>query len=255
MSGKMSNYNDPSPSHRNALQQVNETRQRALNAVEEMRQVSQNRTHRNLSPAGDDPSLESLANQVVVSYLLQLRPYRENSRKWHTELGQLELPKELPGDVSKRRDGDRGPPYRICRSPVVNLSPVTHLAELINTDILYSTTRPVSPTPKINEEKLYELRLPDETLRVPKDQALAFHQGAISRDELRRVAKADGDDSSEDEFQPATPVNGKIKRFKFVFGPDRLLQLVELADEVAAEMDLLIELEDPDFDAGGRGAV
>lgn len=48
---------------------------------------------------------------------------------------------------------------------------------------------------------------------------------------------------------------GRSKSFKFVLPPDALLKLVEMADEVAAEMDLLAEIQEPDYTAGGGDAV
>jgi hypothetical protein len=71
------------------------------------------------------------------------------------------------------------------------------------------------------------------------------------------------DEDDEDEYIPALPHvddtvgdtrgrSGELRTYKFVFGPNRLLRLVEMADEVAAEMDLLIDLGTPrEQDTGG----
>lgn len=45
------------------------------------------------------------------------------------------------------------------------------------------------------------------------------------------------------------------KRYKVVFSPGTLLKIVEAADEIAAEMDMLAELTPPDHTSGGGDAV
>jgi len=49
--------------------------------------------------------------------------------------------------------------------------------------------------------------------------------------------------------------NGTTNTYKFVFSPDQLLRLVALADEIATDLNLLVDIEEPDYDSGGQGAV
>ena len=76
----------------------------------------------------------------------------------------------------------------------------------------------------------------------------------------------DESQSDNDSYTPAVPVSNNksglkrgvshnTKSFNIVFESQTLLTLVEIADEVAAEIDLLIELDAPDFESGGQGAV
>lgn len=45
------------------------------------------------------------------------------------------------------------------------------------------------------------------------------------------------------------------KRYKVVFSPGTLLKIVEVADEIAAEMDMLADEKPPDHSSGGGDAV
>jgi len=105
---------------------------------------------------------------------------------------------------------------------------------------------------------------------VDREVYRKIQQGAITQDEAVEMGMTEEqhepDEDDEPEYVPAIPSvptapgdtsgrNHQIRTYKFVFGSEGLLKLVQLADEVAAEMDLLIEMEEPDLDAGGSGAV
>jgi hypothetical protein len=196
----MSDYNDPKPEHRNALAQINDARQRGLAAVSELRKREISTPYPHLAPAnteGQTPSLPVLATQAVVDYLLQLRPYRDTSKKWDVDFGVVNLPEKIDrGSAPGRGRGEQSPLY-ISSDPKVPLNNVSQLIEALNRTIIYSTSH---------------------------------------RDDPVRAGV-------------------ETKSFKFVFGPQELLQVVELADEVAAEMDLLIELDDPDYSSSGGDAA
>jgi hypothetical protein len=273
----MSGYDDPKPEHRNALKEINEARQMALTAVSEMRKTQISTPHRNLAPTtseGETPTLSVIATQAVVDYLLQLRPYRKTSKKWNVDFGTVALPKKLDGGSAPGRDRGKNPHLWICQQPEVPLNNVSQLIESLNQTVHYSTNRPTEaepdfhPKPTKSETIRYRIRAesyPGEHW-VDEDTFKAIRKGAMTVDEaveMGAILDENTDEDGDDEYVPATPAvrnepgdtpgkDGKIKSFKFVLGPQYLLQVVELADEVAAEMDLLIELDDPrEQDTGG----
>jgi hypothetical protein len=242
-----SSYDDPKPQHRDAVKQIAEARELALTAVSEVRQRSLPGPDEHLTPAQEDPTFQGRANQAVTNYLLNLRPYRNASDKWNIDFGEVELPKEIPGGSKPGRSRGERPNYRICRRPSVSLPTVSRLIAAVNTDIVYSTARP--PSPDNNEPKIPDgwvgWRVRGQRLIVPADKMEAHLRGEITHDELKNHAKPLREpEEQSDEFRPSTPLRGDTKHYQFVFGADELLQIVELADEVAGEMDFLAEIED-----------
>jgi len=288
----VSAYDGAKPEHRNALAQIDESRQRALRAVSEVRKCQINSPHPNLAPAPmDGKSLPVMATQAVGDYLLQLRPYRANSKKWHLDFGTIELPKSINGDNPRRQSRD--PELWICQQPEIELKNVSQLIESLNMDVHYSTNKPDNDSSpfdsrlKPSELSASERRMQNQlselgkvtgikyqidppsypgTFHVSRETRLSMVEGGITQDEaveMDMTIEDEQDDEDEDEYIPAVPHvdnapgdtrghDGELRTFKFVFGPDRLLRLVETADEVAAEMDLLIDLGTPrEQDSGG----
>ena len=140
----MSNYGSPDASTTNTLKQISDARQRALTAVSQMRVVSSDvSVHPNLAPVeGDD--LPIIASQAVADYLLQLHPYRPQSRRWGVDFGVIELPDEYYQDSPRRGGGKR---VLNCvddtHIPVGNAS---EIISAINTTITYSTDAYASKT-------------------------------------------------------------------------------------------------------------
>jgi len=220
----MSSFDEPGANHRNALAQVDNARQRALTAVSEVRKAPPPEHHPNLAPTqGNERTLAVACTQAVVDYLLQLRPYRASSSTWDIDFGVVELPKTLEpsgSGVFGERESDA---LRICRDPRFQLKNVSQLIEAANTTVHYSTN-------------------------YPRDE----HANVANR-KIPQPARTDG---GEDGFTPAVPstnggarrglgVDGRVDSYKLVFPASTLLRIVELADEVAAELNLLAELKPP----------
>lgn len=292
----MSYTEQPKPEHRNALTQINDARQRAHTAVSEYRQRRFNTPHPNLAPSSEDgQTLPVMATAAVNDYLLQLRPYRHTSKRWHLDFGTVEIPTEITRP-SPRRGEQRRASLWLCRQPEVELQNVSQLIEVLNMDVHYSTNAPVDNSqamnPRLRPDQLTpeEQRVKDafgENCKViartsyridPESYPGKFHvdrqtfekisRGAISQDEAVEMDMVvDADETGDDPgYTPADPnvsstagdttgTDGKLKTFKFVFGPSKLQRLVEMADDVAEEMDLLIEMQEPDHSSGGSGAV
>jgi hypothetical protein len=220
----MSQYGDPGPGHRNALDAVAEARQRALRAVSQMRQVGPPPHDPRLAPAGDDPALATIATQAVTDYLIQLRPYRGHSATWDVSFGELQLPEDIQESNGAAMGWDRTPRRRlhVCRQPALYVENVSDFVEVANMTVQYSSkTR----------------RRPDST-----------SEGAAGSLTLGdpNVRSAPGDTSGQDH---------KVKSFKLVFNAGELQQFLTLGDDVAAELDVLADLEAPDHAAGPGGAV
>jgi len=220
----MSTFDEPGANHRHALNQVDENRQRALNAVSEVRKAPPRSHHPHLAPVDmDSGDLAILCTQAVVDYLLQLRPYRSGSTAWQIDFGGVDLPTVL-NDGPKRPDGFGAtePKMWICRKPHIPLQNVSQLIKAANTTIQYSTNHPDK------------------------------HDTVLSHTKAPRPARRGGE---KEEFVPASPAieenrynrsESKVVSYKFVFPPAALLRIVELADEVAAELNMLAELTPPD---------
>jgi hypothetical protein len=279
----MSSYDEPKVQHKNTVQQIIDARQRALTAVSEVRQVQIDTPHPNLAPAsGDSKKLPVVATQAVVDYLLQLRPYRSMSENWGIDFGTIELPKRI-GSGSDVFGESNGADLWLCRDPHVPVRNVSQLIQSLNSDVHYSTNHPPSNadtggvTPRGSTQPTtgcasYHIR-PDGSNRTYRIDEKTFRQvqrGGLTPMEaidmgLTKVEENTAQEENE-QYTPAIPAvddhpgdtpgsDGKLKSFKLVMGPDRLLTLVELADEIAAEVDMLAEIDLPDHAAGGGEAV
>lgn len=295
----MSNYGDPGPSHRNALNAVNEARQRALTAFSKMRQGGPPPHHRHLAPAdGKNPEVATIATQAVVDYLMQLRPYRGHSATWDVRFGKLELPETLPGDAAGRSSamgfGGNGRRLHICRHPTFHVENVSDFVEVANTTVQYSTARRRAPgasggrpggstsafkpwesgrnATRCNRWKVDTGEYGTIVFTDP-DHVTAFLSGNLSIDEALEVGELadeeDTDDADDTEDDPlvlgdptvtSTPGDTRgrdpeVKSYNLVFSADELQRFVHLGDDVAAEVDVLADLEAPDHSAGPGGAV
>jgi len=282
----MSNFGDPGPGHRNALDAVAEARQRALSAASKMRQAGPPPHHPNLAPASDEePRLATIATQAVVDYLMQLRPYRNHSSAWNVSFGKLQLPATVPGDSLAGRDramgfGDGGRDLYICQNPTFYVENVSDFVDVANMTVQYSSqTRTPDgrgdwepdPNPgsmtkavEISTEEYGTLRFTD------KERARELVYGDLSATAALEYAEpADEDDTTDTEEDSVTlgdpnvtttpgDTRGRdpqVESYKLVFPPGELLRFVQLGDDVAAELDVLADLEAPDHSAGPGGAV
>jgi len=255
----MSSFDEKGANHRNALAQVDDARQRALNAVSQIRQAPPLTQHPNLAPVKEDnrPTHSAiLCTQAVVDYLLQLRPYRASSSTWDINFGVVELPKRIESSGTRIAGEPSKPDLWICRQPTLPLRNVSQLIEAANTTVQYSTNYPekhrtkntaaATSTPKPNQRQL-----PPNVQNDLMSGRISLAE-AYERSPETTEAMSDG---GEDEFVPASPDvdtsprlggnKGRVESFKLVFPSPTLLKIVELADEVAAELNLLAELKPP----------
>jgi len=281
----MSQFGEPGPGHRNALDAVAEARQKALKAVSRMRQVGPPPHHPRLAPAGDEPALATVATQAVVDYLVQLRPYRGHSATWNVSFGELQLPEDMQGSDPAGWDRGRAPTLHVCRQPTLRVENVSDFVEVANTTVQYSS----------------KIRRGPGSTSNPGDGASAFHgaePGIIGRwtvdteqygtlafsekQHVRRLMNGDltltqalqfaevvDEEADEEEADavtlgdpnvPSTPGDTRgrdpeVKSFKLVFNASELQRFLTLGDDVAAELDVLADLEAPDHAAGPGGAV
>jgi hypothetical protein len=280
----MSQFGEPGPGHRNALDAVAEARQTALSAASKMRQAGPPPHHPNLAPASDEePRLATIATQAVVDYLMQLRPYRNHSSTWNVSFGELQLPETMPGEKNPAESWNnkgRGPDLYICQNPTFYVQNVSDFVDVANMTVQYSSqTRTPrgrgdwepEPNPgsitkavEISTEEYGTLRFTD------KERARELLFGDLSPTAALEYAElADEDDTTDTEEDSvtlgdpnATAAPGdtrgrdpQVESYKLVFPPGELLRFVQLGDDVAAELDVLADLEAPDHAAGPGGAV
>lgn len=269
----MSDYGSPEPNHTAALAAVDEARQEALAAVSKRRQFGASPHHPNLAPAdGGEPTLASICTQKVVDYLLQLRPYRDNSQHWDVTIGSITLPKRIEGKGSNRRSGSGSRSMWLCRQPKIPLNNVSNVIDAANQTVQYSTMRgdrdsafspPGGDKCRVRTDEYGELVFTDQRSAMQAMSGKMSFEQAIERGAAMRKQELE---QKTTDYVPAKPVSNssaglkrgtshKTKSFNVVFGDQALLELVEIGDEVAAEIDILIELDTPDYSSGGGGAV
>lgn len=289
----MSSYGEPDASKQEAGRQIMRARERALEAVSQRRQADIGTPHPNLampSNAQDKPTLPVLCTQAAMGYLLQLRPYRTRSMGLGIDLGTITLPKSIDGGTSKRLGADKLPDLWLCRQPTVSLRSISEIVHMANSDIHYATRDATHTDDSGYEPALTGRELPDGVEGVTElpgrvvDAKLRFSTsehgnllfattgayeavlaGDVSAEEAldtgMAVRESDVDDDTDtepSEYQPPSPLvgdDGRIEKYKFVFGPNALLQIVELADEIAAELDFLADIDEPDHRAAAGDAV
>ena len=243
----MSSYDSPDAGHRNALAQLSEDRKRCMEFFSAIRENTPNTFHTHLvaQPASASEQTLVKTNQAVAQYLLQLHPYRTDSERWEIDLGSVRIPEHVPGIRSKRRSASTAPRLRICRMPSVRLTSLSDVIAAINMTVTYSQN--FSPESAVTAPRGTEVRVGGRSVHVGDETLEAWLAGDVSDAELIERGRLAAEESrSEDTFEPARPAgDGQQSRsFKFVFPSDMLLGLVEHADEIAAEMDMLADIED-----------
>jgi hypothetical protein len=279
----MTQFGDPGPGHRNALDAVAEARQHATAAVSKMRQVGPPPHHPRLAPAGDDPALATIATQAVVDYLVQLRPYRGHSATWNVAFGQLQLPEHIqesqPGAGWNRNNARR---LYVCRQPTLYVENVSDFVEVANMTVQYSSKMRRGTHPFYTSGGGGRSALHDPTTggvadrwRVDTDEygTLAFSEkrhikallfgdlspaAALEHAELVEEKEADEEEADDQVTLGDPDVGGRdaeVKSFNLVFNAGELQRFLTLGDDVAAELDVLADLEAPDHSAAGPGGA
>lgn len=270
----MNDYGSTDPNHTTALSDLHEARKEALYAVSEMRQFGTTSHPPFLSPAdGDDKTLATVCTQKVVDYPLQLQPYRDNSQNWDVDLGGIEIPKKINTGKRKRRSGGQKADLWLCRQPKIPMRDMSDVISVANTTVQYSSNRPDRSDSPLTGKNTYHLRTGTEYGELVFTDRRAFEAVASGQmtyqqafDTGAAIQKGEVESTGSEGYTPAIPSNTnsaglnrgsshKTRSFNIVFPADILLQLVELADEVAAEIDTLIEIDNPDYESDGRGAV
>lgn len=288
----MSNYGDPGPGHRNALNAVGEARQKALEVVSKTRQVGPPPHDPNLAPASDEPALATVATQAVVDYLLQLRPYRNHSAVWDVSFGTVRLPERVAGESPTQCMGkpQMTPPLYICQDPTFTIENVSDFVQAANTTVRYSSktreqpgeaarqpgagsafhhhSRP-STDQSVCDRWTVDTKQYGKLIFSERRHVEAFLNGELSQSEVLSLAEVATDDEDDEDAKRArrgdprvSSVPGdtsgpdhQVKSFKLVFSADELQTFLAHGDDIAAELDVLADLEAPDFTTGPGGAV
>lgn len=250
-------YGDPSDEHRSAVKQIAKARDRALKNVSALRTVRDDAQHPNLCriDGRQQSPLSIEATQAVVDYLLQLRPYRQNAESWGVDLGVVELPETMRIDGPRRGAGFDL--FYLCRQPYVSLRGLSEIINVLNQTIIYTDDRApsVGSSPSMSPSNTVEL--PDGTYTLPSGTDIAEQMlaGELTPEKVRETGRPVEEEEEPAYRPPRLSATAKTRDYKFVLPQDGLLQLVEIADEVAEEMGVLADIEQPDHSAGSRGAV
>lgn len=250
-------YGDPSDEHRTTVRQIAEARKRAEKNLSALRTVSDDAEYANLSRIdnGSPASLSVQATQSIVDYLLHLRPYRHNSDRWGVDLGVVEIPKRMR--ESTRRRGSGYNLFYCAQPPHIPLRNLSETVDALNRTILYTDNKPPAPDQAAISRGRVTVRLPDGEYQLSERSNIleGYLSGELSADEIRQRASPVDDEPDGDYRPPRITEGSETRRYKFVLTQDDLLQLKELADDVAEEMGVLADIEQPDHSAGSGGAV
>lgn len=136
----MSSYDDPSAGHREAVSQLAESRSTVRRRLLEINATGglSAGPHPNLIPAtttdneGNEisnlPTDRTIATAALSDYILQLRPYRHQSRNWQDALGVIDLPERVGTD----------PFYTIQMDPEVEVDTLGDVLEFGGLRVPYS---------------------------------------------------------------------------------------------------------------------
>jgi len=199
------NQGEEEPAGAGALEQVNEARSLATEMVSEVRQRGQPNHHPNLAPAGGDEPAPATVATQAVADYL------------------LQLR-----------------PYRATSdSWDVDLGGIQLPEKIYRGEAPGRTSKSQTPIWCCRE------------LHVPISDVSELIRAA-NMNVLYSTAKPSsyGEEiGTEQEYTPADSSasgrNGSVRTYKLVFSPQTLLRFVEIADEIAAQMNLLIEIETP----------
>lgn len=136
----MSSYDDPTPGHREAVSQLAETRSTVRRKLLEINASGglYAGPHPNLVPArtGDGksnvPTDRTIATAALSDYILQLRPYRRQSRNWDAAIGAIELPRRV-------EDGDRF--FEIQMQPQIEIQTLGDVLECAGLRVPYEAPK------------------------------------------------------------------------------------------------------------------
>lgn len=131
---------DESEQHSTTVGQISEARKNAIEAIEKARIASRQPTrHPNLTPADETTPL-SVANQRLVTYLLQLQPYSERSDLWNTDLGVINFEEEII-ETTSGQWGQSVHGYDTDNRTTYHLSDLTVVISAINNPLTYAKSK------------------------------------------------------------------------------------------------------------------
>ena len=250
-------YGDPSDEHRTTVKQIAAARQRAEKNISALRTVDDDAEYRNLCRIDNRTgSLSIEATQAIVDYLLHLRPYRHKSEQWGVDLGVVELPQRIQ-ENSKRR-GSGYDLFYCAQEPQIPLRDLSETVDALNRTIMYTDNAPPQSEVPTTSQPTKSIRLPDAEYEFPQrsDALQKYMNGEITLEEVRQLGvRVGANDGRGDYRPPRITQDSRIRKYKFVLAQDDLLDLKERADDVAEEMGVLADIEQPDHSPGSRGAV
>jgi hypothetical protein len=183
-------YGNDSQQHSSAVRQLSESRQKAVEGIQQARLATPQATrHPNLAP-DDETTILSLANQRLATYLLQLRPYSDTSGVWDTDLGSIDLPRQFH-ETSSGQWGSSVRGYETGDKTTYRLTDLNDVISAVNSRVRYSKTGQT----------------------------------------------------------------GVAESYRVVLTSSQLIEVYEIADKIAREMDFLADIDTPDFSPGGGGAI
>ena len=251
-------YGEPTDQHRTTVREIAKAREHAAKNISALRRGSDDSDFENLCriDGRKTPSLSVRATQAIVDYLLHLRPYRHSSEQWGVDLGVVTLPTSIT-EQSSRRGGDLNG-FWLAQMPTIPLRSLTDVVDALNRTIIYTDSAPPQTRNSDNTPDESTIEIDGTTYAFPRgsDIIRKWFAGEATADELQRVGQPVEPQRRDDQYQPPRVTAGSnVRRFKFVLPQSDLLQLKEIADDVAEEMGMLADIDTPDHSADGGGAV
>jgi hypothetical protein len=141
----VSSFDDPTPGHREAISQLAETRSTVRRKLLEINASGggSGGPHHNLVPPtvtdadgkerSNLPTDRTIATAALSDYILQLRPYRRQSRNWEHSIGAIELPRRV-------EDGDDRF-FEIAMDPTVEIHTLGDVLECAGLRVPYEAPK------------------------------------------------------------------------------------------------------------------
>lgn len=132
-------YDQPSPGHKTALEQIAASRAEVYELLKEINAMSfpdDGPDHASLVSVQDAPTRHTLATSSLSNYLLQLRPYRGQTDSWTAPMSDIILPKKF--ETMPAGDSDVPRYWKIQNSPVVEIDTLSDVIDSAGKRVVYS---------------------------------------------------------------------------------------------------------------------
>jgi len=182
-----------STAHASAVRELSDGRHEALRHLATLRAQQGPGFDGRTMPVVETPQPITHANAAVANYLAQIRPYREKTDKWSTDLGVVELEPQFVEETAGRRSGG-GNVKTLVGQAAYQISSLSDVLTVANRKVTYRS-------PATGDEQrliLFQAAELQEIFRIADD--------CLS--ELNMLAQVSGEGGASADYSDLWPGNG-----------------------------------------------